>query len=233
MKWFKHDSNANTDAKLKRVRLKYGMEGYGLYWYCLELIAAGVETHNITFELEHDAEIIAHDTGIHYERVQEMMLYFVDLKLFENEGGSITCTKMATRTDEYIGKVLRTMSGQSSEKVPPKRIEEKRREEKRHTAPKRGHEYPEDFEKTWNVYPRRKNNNPKRKAFHAWNARIREGHTPVEIADGVKRYANYVKAEGIDGTNFVKQASTFFGPDKPFLDAWKAGKSDDIMAGGF
>ena len=37
MKWFKHDSNANTDAKLKRVRMKYGMQGYGLYWYCLEI----------------------------------------------------------------------------------------------------------------------------------------------------------------------------------------------------
>lgn len=102
MRWFKHDSDANGDAKLKRVRIKYGMEGYGLYWYCLELIASDVSKDKITFELEHDAEIIAHDTGIHYERVQEMMTYMVNLGLFEQDGGIITCIKMAQRIDQSM-----------------------------------------------------------------------------------------------------------------------------------
>lgn len=118
MKWFKHDSDANTDAKLKRVRMKYGMEGYGLYWYCLELIASGVDKHRLTFELEHDSEIIAYDTGIHRERVEEMMCYFVDLSLFENVSGTVTCLKMANRTDEYIAKMLRGGSGQTPDKLP-------------------------------------------------------------------------------------------------------------------
>lgn len=99
MKWFKHDSNANADAKLRKVRIKYGMEGYGLYWYCLELIAQNVEKNNLTFELEHDAEIIAHDTGIHYERVQEMMTNMVNLGLFEASSGRVTCLKMLSRMD--------------------------------------------------------------------------------------------------------------------------------------
>jgi len=129
LKWFKHDSNANTDAKLKRVRMKYGMAGYGLYWYCLELIAAGVDKNKLNFELEHDAEIIAHDTGINYEVVQEMMSYFVDLNLFENSSGLITCMKMGSRTDEYIAKSLRTLSGHTPDKVPSNRIDKKRIEE--------------------------------------------------------------------------------------------------------
>lgn len=102
MKWFKHDSNANTDAKLKRVRMKYGLEGYGLYWYCLELIAGSVDRNNITFELEHDSEIIAHDTGIHHERVNEMMSFMVSVGLFENCEGSIRCVKMAKRLDQSM-----------------------------------------------------------------------------------------------------------------------------------
>jgi len=137
MKWFRHDSNANTDAKLRRVRMKYGLEGYGLYWYCLELIAAGVEAHNLTFELEHDSEIIAFDTGLHRDIVQEMMTYFCNLGLFENVDGTITCLKMASRTDEYIRKTLRTNSGQTPDKlriksrlIEEKRIEEKRKEKK-------------------------------------------------------------------------------------------------------
>jgi hypothetical protein len=102
VRWFKHDANANGDAKLKRVRIKYGLEGYGLYWYCLELIAGDVSKDKITFELEHDAEIISHDTGLHYERVQEMMTYMVNLGLFEQEGGLITCVKMAQRIDQSM-----------------------------------------------------------------------------------------------------------------------------------
>ena len=102
MKWFKHDSDANHDARLKRVRMKYGMEGYGLYWYCLELIAKDVDVTNLTFELEHDAEIISHDTGIHVEMINEMMAYMVNQGLFENAGKSITCMKMAKRLDQSM-----------------------------------------------------------------------------------------------------------------------------------
>lgn len=102
MKWIKHDTNANQDAKLKRLRMKYGLEGYGLYWYCLELIAADVDQHKLTFELEHDAEIISFDTGIHYERVNEMMAYMVNLKLFESNNGILTCLKLANRLDKSM-----------------------------------------------------------------------------------------------------------------------------------
>ncbi len=108
MKWFKHDSNANTDAKLEKLMIRYGLEGYGLYWFCLELIAAQVEKYNLTFELEHDSEIISHRTGLHIEQVQEIMSFIIDLKLFENDRGIITCLKMATRTDEYTQKILKT-----------------------------------------------------------------------------------------------------------------------------
>ena len=131
MKWFKHDSNASIDAKLKRVRLKYGMEGDRLYWYCLELIAQTVERHNLSFELEHDAELIAMDTGIHQERVQEMMSDLVKWGLFEDNHGVVTCLKMASRTDEYTLKLLRTNSRQTPDKIPPNRTDENRTEEKR------------------------------------------------------------------------------------------------------
>lgn len=102
MLWIKHDTNASQDAKLKKVRMKYGLEGYGLYWYCIELIAADVDQNNLTFELEHDAEIISFDTGIHVERVNEMMAYMVDLGLFESSGDAITCLKLLKRLDQSM-----------------------------------------------------------------------------------------------------------------------------------
>lgn len=102
MKWFKHDSDANADSKLIKLRMKYGLEGYGLYWYCLELIANSVDENNITFELEHDSEVIGFNTGIHFEKIQEMMSYMIKLNLFENNSSAITCFKMALRLDQSM-----------------------------------------------------------------------------------------------------------------------------------
>lgn len=81
--------------------------------------------------------------------------------------------------------------------------------------------YPIAFEELWAAYPKRTGDNPKRKAFHAWRARLKEGATPETIADGVRRYAAFVRAGGKEHTEFVKQAATFFGPDRPFLDPWQ------------
>lgn len=70
-----------------------------MYWYCLEMIAAEVATNHLTFELEHDAEIIAHDMRMSREKVEDMMRYMVELGLFEESSGHITCLKLLKRID--------------------------------------------------------------------------------------------------------------------------------------
>lgn len=96
MQWFKHQTDAHRDAKLLRLMRKHGLQGYGLYFYLLELIVKRVDEENFTFELEEDAEIISHDVGIHADLLSEMMRDMVRLKLFEdNAGGVITCLKVS------------------------------------------------------------------------------------------------------------------------------------------
>lgn len=102
MQWIKHDTDANQDAKLQNVLLDYGLEGYGLYWYCIELIAGKVDKDHITFELEHDARIIARNTGSTPQKVEEMMKYFVKIGLFECSNNTITCLKLAKRLDQSM-----------------------------------------------------------------------------------------------------------------------------------
>jgi len=102
MKWFKHDSDANIDAKLQDVLLEYGAAGYGLYWYCLELIAGRVEADNVSFELEHDARIIARNLGLGVKETEDMMKHMVTLGLFEDNQGVISCLKMARRIDKSM-----------------------------------------------------------------------------------------------------------------------------------
>lgn len=109
MNWFKHDTGASNDAKIKRLLLRYGTDGYAIYFHCLELIAADVKETNITFELEHDADIIADNLKIKgdqhqapVDRVNEIMKYIVKLGLFECTNDVITCYKLAKRLDQSM-----------------------------------------------------------------------------------------------------------------------------------
>lgn len=70
------------------------------------------------------------------------------------------------------------------------------------------------------AYPARVGDQGWRRAVKAANARLAEGHTSDEFIAGAKRYSDHCKALGKVGTEFVKQAATFLGPDKPFLEHW-------------
>ncbi|HIF2381981.1 TPA: hypothetical protein ACXZJH_003192 [Salmonella enterica] len=81
-------------------------------------------------------------------------------------------------------------------------------------------DYSPAFEEAWQAYPKRSGGNNKLSAFKAWNARIKQGVQPETMLEGVKRYAALMASEGKIGTSFVKQAATFFGPDKHFDEVW-------------
>lgn len=86
--------------------------------------------------------------------------------------------------------------------------------------------YSNEFEQAWQAYPKRSGGNPKPSAYKSWNARLKEGVSEIVMLDGVKRYAAYVQATGNSGTQYVKQASTFFGPDRHFEETWQAPASN-------
>jgi len=85
-------------------------------------------------------------------------------------------------------------------------------------------EYPEDFERLWNIKPYRSGSNNKRSAWKAWRARIRSGVSPDDIYAGLQRYAEYCESEGILHTPAVKMMATFCGPNEHWLDDYKPSK---------
>lgn len=138
MQWFKHDTNASNDAKLRKVMIRYGLEGYGLYWYCLELIAGDISNNNLSFQLEHDAELIGHAVGMHQDKVQEIMSYMVQIGLFENSEGVITCLKMLKRLDSSMTSskqmrelIIKAKGGHDEVMMKSCKKEEKERKEKK------------------------------------------------------------------------------------------------------
>lgn len=76
------------------------------------------------------------------------------------------------------------------------------------------------FAECWQSYPKREGGNSKTEALKAYRARIKAGVPPEDLLSGVKRYAAYNRATGKEGTAYVKQASTFFGPGDHWKEPW-------------
>jgi len=135
MKWFKHDCDALHDAKVEKLVMKYGIEGYGLYFACVEIIAGNLGPDNFTFELEHDAEILAYKFKVDTLKVEEIMKYCVNLGLFELNGNNrITCMKLAKRLDNTTlqnPQLKETLSNLKQLKVSASRLDYKRLEDTR------------------------------------------------------------------------------------------------------
>src|SRR6056297_1602766 len=98
MKWFKHETQRT--AKIERLIMEHGVEGYGLYQYCREIIAGELSAENITFELEHDAELIAHKLQMDTLKVEKIMHRCIELSLFElADSGLVSCLSLAVSLD--------------------------------------------------------------------------------------------------------------------------------------
>lgn len=93
------------------------------------------------------------------------------------------------------------------------------------------------FERAWTAYPKRAGGNSKIEALKAFNARIASGVDPEALVAGTIRYAAFVRAEGNEGSRFVKQAATFYGPGLHYTEPWTVvasarptGSRNDIAA---
>ena len=109
MQWFKHNAHSHTEYKLYKALKKYSSDAYAVYFICLELITEGISKKNSTFELEHDAEFIADKLFIKgtatqsgAERVSEIMLYLVDLGLFDENCNRIYCPWLRSTIDSSM-----------------------------------------------------------------------------------------------------------------------------------
>lgn len=80
---------------------------------------------------------------------------------------------------------------------------------------------PEGFAECWSAYPKREGGNSRTEALKAYRARIRAGVLPADLLDGVQRYATFIRATGKEGSAYVRQAATFFGPGEHWREPWE------------
>ena len=78
--------------------------------------------------------------------------------------------------------------------------------------------YPEPFERAWCEYPSRDGSNPKLGAYKAFRARVKSGDDPESMAKAAAHYRKHVQSREREGTEFVAQAATFWGPSEPWRE---------------
>jgi hypothetical protein len=122
MAWFQHEIGMFDDRKIKRLRAKFGMEGYGFWCFLLEQI--GKEGNTCRLSTGYNMDDIGIDTGIPTDKVKKIISYMADIDLIHKElytTASMICVPQFSRYyDEYHRKVrnkLLSMSGQCQESV--------------------------------------------------------------------------------------------------------------------
>jgi len=201
MKWFKHDSNAIMDEGLQCVILKFGMEGYGMYWLCLELISSKVTEDDQSFELKHPPQVISRMCGLNTQKVSEILTYFADLKLLEEIDGRFSCMKMLKRIDKSMtsSAKLRNSLAETRKDLGKGQISHARREEKENR-----NKPIVLFEDFWKSYPRKEKKALSEKCFLS---KIKSEEVPMvmEKLEAFKRSEAWTKDDG----KFIPHATTW------------------------
>jgi hypothetical protein len=225
MKWFPHDTDSTQDAKIRKLLIRHGAVGYAIYFHCLELIAAEISESNLTFELEHDSEIIADNLHIKgtadksgIDIVQEIMRTIIGLNLFEQSQGRIFCFKLLKRVNTSMTSNERfremitcakakyhdaVMTNHDAVMLPScKTILDNTK--KNNTLPNGKKDDP-FFESFWTAYPRKEGKGQAKKAY---TSQIKKGSTHELIMDRLKIYAAQLQAAKTE-RQFIRHPATF------------------------
>ena len=159
MRYFKHMSDMAQDVKVKRLIRKFGVEGYGLYCYILELIVRKLDSDHPMPDLEESSHDIATDLSMDTVRVEEIMWFAIEQGLFEQDeiSGRVCANKIykflqqSETRSEYIRKMIAAYKGKKEgeeclrlsetsmkNRIDKNRIEEKREEDTKERHPKTG-----------------------------------------------------------------------------------------------
>jgi len=123
MKWFKHLSSAYTDLAIRQLIEEFGIEGYGVYWLCCELVAQQGKGFKLK-KKQNWFKLLCLISKLNEKKCSEMLQKMSELNLIcprAYKKGTIYLHKMNKYADEYTYKVQRK-SGQYQDNVPLDKI---------------------------------------------------------------------------------------------------------------
>lgn len=151
MKWFRHNSDSFTNLKMQELLDAEGLEGYGIFWLCCELVAQqGDESE---FSLNGDKawkRALVRVSKLSEKRVDALLQKCAELRLISADDlkkGKLSIPKMADYVDEYTAK-LRRVSGQTPDNV-------RLHNNTRHNNTLQNKTTQDMFDRFWENYPRK------------------------------------------------------------------------------
>lgn len=94
--WFKHDNNARNDEKILELRVRFGAEGYGIYWMIVETMAED------EYGFINSGAIggLSLGYGVAIGRLSEIIGVAIQLELFHEKDGKIFSNRMLRHKKE-------------------------------------------------------------------------------------------------------------------------------------
>lgn len=102
--WFSHDADMRNDPRIKALRRKFGMDGYGTYNMLIEYL-----TDAQFFRFKHDSltiELISGDFDVEPSKLVEILkyCYTLDLLQMESETDFVRCKTLDNRLEGLLSK---------------------------------------------------------------------------------------------------------------------------------
>lgn len=197
MKWFKHHSDAYSNLKHQQVMAEFGLEGYGFYWICIELVAQQGDNFRIKSD-KNWKKALSFVTHKNIDDVDKYLEFFASVNLIDEKAlknNDLFIPKMKEHQDEYT-ESKRRKSRQYRENIGLEeiRIDKNRTEENM-----------QRFEMFWSEYPNKKAKSVAQKSWYKINP---DEKLFSAIMDGLKKAKcsqQWVK----DGGQFVPHPSTW------------------------
>jgi hypothetical protein len=104
MKWFKHDSGAHNDEKIRDLIHEFGCEGYGVYMIILELIAEKIDA-NLSPCISISDRVLREKCRVSRKKATKFLSFFGENNLIfsklSDRTWDISCPNLLNRLDNW------------------------------------------------------------------------------------------------------------------------------------
>tara|TARA_Y100001938_G_C8094908_1_gene437448 strand:- start:1201 stop:2004 length:804 start_codon:yes stop_codon:yes gene_type:complete len=186
--YFSHDSNARNDQRLMKVRMKYGMQGYGIYFGIIEILREQAD-YTLAFD---DLESIAFDLRVELNVIEDIVSNY---ELFEIQD-EVFYSKSLKRRLECLDKKkqIRSEAGRKGGRATQAKAKQKSSNAKAVKESKL------DKSKEYN---NKVNDIKSLKSINTeYLEQLQKKHTDIDVKFQFERFKNNLDAKGVKYKNY-------------------------------
>lgn len=197
MKWYQHDCKSHSDEKTMEIICEFGMEGYGFYHLCLELIGEKIDG-NLNPKITISDRVLRKKSTLSHRKLTKILLFFDQISVISSnfsEGfWELECRNLLKRLDNWVKRSVVT-----TEQLPLEKNKKENKKEKRSITKNSESVF---FKRFWEFYPKKK---AKPVALRAWEKAVKlradltEEHFTemvVKAIENFKRTPEWLKDNG-------------------------------------